>query len=471
MEIHDKKYLGWGIMGTPDGFQSCTGGGIEQEMHLASHWDLPSEIAKVLPNPESGVRDPLFRFTSYKTEENYVHAFAGYVSIKQMRSHRSGTFLGAFIESLDSQFSPNSSEMLIKSLFTLLKKQYHSFVDSNESVYKEELRNKTCPINSDEFINGIYINPKFCFESHKKILIYCNYNDFYDLVKFILETRLFAFYSDVYFTYSDEINKNIKEISGLDIVILDFYSLKSVFPCFLDISYLAMSSFNDNLNIKKNYQNELNKICENYKLSLREEIENINQTTIKKISSLENEVKENQEYILNLENSLEDYSKLSNLIKIITLNVNEYQGTDVGRKIITQDLVEENKNLKNRCDSLSKQNHDIRNKYDKDVEHLNREVKLSKKTKPITYVLAFLSIAFGLAFLILSAIYYFDDTSDKLIKINSELEIERNNNINLKENMSNLDKQLQQLNGDQERTDILNKCLMEKGDKKKCSKD
>ena len=136
--------IAWGLIGSSNGLQTSVAG-IDLQLKQATIFDLPSNIAVVLPSPETQERIPLYCVSRVNVGQYQLNAIAQYVSVKQQGSHRSGTFFGSFIYSANSTFRENSAAYLRQSLFGLSKYQLDNFIDTNTNAYKTDIKDKVCP--------------------------------------------------------------------------------------------------------------------------------------------------------------------------------------------------------------------------------------------------------------------------------------------------------------------------------------
>ena len=209
--------IAWGLIGSSNGLQTSVAG-IDLQLKQATIFDLPSNIAVVLPSPETQERIPLYCVSRVKVGQYQLNAIAQYVSVKQQGSHRSGTFFGSFIYSANSTFRENSAAYLRQSLFGLSKYQLDNFIDTNTNAYKTDIKDKVCPklSNFEIIVDSLQATQASILSKSNETIIFIDASNIEqgeeETLSLILSSGLNNFYDHIYFSESKNICNKFKQI-------------------------------------------------------------------------------------------------------------------------------------------------------------------------------------------------------------------------------------------------------------------
>lgn len=211
--------IAWGLIGSSNGLQTSVAG-IDLQLKQATIFDLPSNIAVVLPSPETQERIPLYCVSRVKVGQYQLNAIAQYVSVKQQGSHRSGTFFGSFIYSANSTFRENSAAYLRQSLFGLSKYQLDNFIDANTNAYKTDIKDKACPrlSNFEIIVDALQAAQASILSQSNETIIFIDASNIEqgeeETLSLILSLGLNNFHDHIYFSESKNICNKFKQIDA-----------------------------------------------------------------------------------------------------------------------------------------------------------------------------------------------------------------------------------------------------------------
>lgn len=205
--------ISYGFIGCSSGYQVSTMG-IDKELGIAYQYlDLPSDVSSSLPNPNDRDLSPLFCLAQFEEKGYQVLTFTEYHSIKQIGTDRPGTFLGAFIESVNSQFSENAGDTLLETLKNLCSEQYKKFVDPQQNRYKDNINNQPLPKIDLSLLSNHLTKRNFAIPREQKSLyIHCPSDKFFEKVfRLIMAENLLTYFSKIYFSASQTIKNGFKD--------------------------------------------------------------------------------------------------------------------------------------------------------------------------------------------------------------------------------------------------------------------
>lgn len=211
--------IAWGLIGSSNGLQTSVAG-IDLQLKQATIFDLPSNIAVVLPSPETQERIPLYCVSRVKVGQYQLNAIAQYVSVKQQGSHRSGTFFGSFIYSANSTFREDSATYLRQSLFGLSKYQLDNFIDANTNAYKTDIKDKACPklSNFEIIVDALQAAQASILSQSNETIIFIDASNIEqgeeETLSLILSLGLNNFHDHIYFSESKNICNKFKQIDA-----------------------------------------------------------------------------------------------------------------------------------------------------------------------------------------------------------------------------------------------------------------
>ena len=274
--------IAWGLIGSSNGLQTSVAG-IDLQLKQATIFDLPSNIAVVLPSPETQERIPLYCVSRVKVGQYQLNAIAQYVSVKQQGSHRSGTFFGSFIYSANSTFRENSAAYLRQSLLGLSKYQLDNFIDTNTNAYKTDIKDKVCPklSNFEIIVDSLQATQASILSKSNETIIFIDASNIEqgeeETLSLILSSGLNNFHDHIYFSESKNICNKFKQIDAIYFTFEQISKLKGVYKELL-------VTFNNEKNKVKKCEIEkedVKKELSSYKLQFNAKLEqNINQVKV-----------------------------------------------------------------------------------------------------------------------------------------------------------------------------------------------
>ena len=259
-EQNFKQYLGWGLVGTPAGRQ-FTSDGIDEQLKLGkTAFELAQDLGGCLPSPKSDDNEPLYTLVNRIEQNATILGFAEYFSIYEQGQSRAGTYFGSFIETANASFSPNSIKDIFSGLRQLSIYQMTHFIDNEKKAYHTSITGKTfeAPKALDKIQlvapvkNSITKTPPSDF-----LFIHCQKDEALKVAEYLIASGLYYQYKDIFFTESEHISAQVRQMKRLQISSSQLFSLDVfVSPYKSEIHYLH--SYIQELN--KKYQDVINEI-------------------------------------------------------------------------------------------------------------------------------------------------------------------------------------------------------------------
>ena len=259
-EQNFKQYLGWGLVGTPAGRQ-FTSDGIDEQLKLGkTAFELAQDLGGCLPSPKSDDNEPLYALVSRIEQNATILGFAEYFSIYEQGQSRAGTYFGSFIETANASFSPNSIKDIFSGLRQLSIYQITHFIDNEKKAYHTSITGKTfeAPKALDKIQlvapvkNSITKTPPSDF-----LFIHCQKDEALKVAEYLIASGLYYQYKDIFFTESEHISAQVRQMKRLQISSSQLFSLDVfVSPYKSEIHYLH--SYIQELS--KKYQDAINEI-------------------------------------------------------------------------------------------------------------------------------------------------------------------------------------------------------------------
>ena len=259
-EQNFKQYLGWGLVGTPAGRQ-FTSDGIDKQLKLGkTAFELAQDLGGCLPSPKSDDNEPLYALVSRIEQNATIWGFAEYFSIYEQGQSRAGTYFGSFIETANASFSPNSIKDIFSGLRQLSIYQTTHFIDNEKKAYHTSITGKTfeAPKALDKIQlvapvkNSITKTPPSDF-----LFIHCQKDEALKVAEYLIASGLYYQYKDIFFTESEHISAQVRQMKRLQISSSQLFSLDVfVSPYKSEIHYLR----SDIQELSKKYQDAINKI-------------------------------------------------------------------------------------------------------------------------------------------------------------------------------------------------------------------
>lgn len=259
-EQNFKQYLGWGLVGTPAGRQ-FTSDGIDEQLKLGkTAFELAQDLGGCLPSPKSDDNEPLYALVSRIEQNATILGFAEYFSIYEQGQSRAGTYFGSFIETANASFSPNSIKDIFSGLRQLSIYQTTHFIDNEKKAYHTSITGKTfeAPKALDKIQlvapvkNSITKTPPSDF-----LFIHCQKDEALKVAEYLIASGLYYQYKDIFFTESEHISAQVRQMKRLQISSSQLFSLDVfISPYKSEIHYLH--SYIQELS--KKYQDAINEI-------------------------------------------------------------------------------------------------------------------------------------------------------------------------------------------------------------------
>ena len=241
-EQNFKQYLGWGLVGTPAGRQ-FTSDGIDEQLKLGkTAFELAQDLGGCLPSPKSDDNEPLYALVSRIEQNATIWGFAEYFSIYEQGQSRAGTYFGSFIETANASFSPNSIKDIFSGLRQLSIYQMTHFIDNEKKAYHTSITGKTfeAPKALDKIQlvapvkNSITKTPPSDF-----LFIHCQKDEALKVAEYLIASGLYYQYKDIFFTESEHISAQVRQMKRLQISSSQLFSLDVfVSPYKSEIHYL-----------------------------------------------------------------------------------------------------------------------------------------------------------------------------------------------------------------------------------------
>ena len=255
-----KQYLGWGLVGTPAGRQ-FTSDGIDEQLKLGkTAFELAQDLGGCLPSPKSDDNEPLYALVSRIEQNATILGFAEYFSIYEQGQSRAGTYFGSFIETANASFSPNSIKDIFSGLRQLSIYQTTHFIDNEKKAYHTSITGKTfeAPKALDKIQLVAPVKNSITKTSPSDFLfIHCQKDEALKVAEYLIASGLYYQYKDIFFTESEHISAQVRQMKRLQISSSQLFSLDVfISPYKSEIHYLH--SYIQELS--KKYQDAINEI-------------------------------------------------------------------------------------------------------------------------------------------------------------------------------------------------------------------
>ena len=259
-EQNFKQYLGWGLVGTPAGRQ-FTSDGIDEQLKLGkTAFELAQDLGGCLPSPKSDDNEPLYALVSRIEQNATIWGFAEYFSIYEQGQSRAGTYFGSFIETAHASFSPNSIKDIFSGLRQLSIYQTTHFIDNEKKAYHTSITGKTfeAPKALDKIQLVAPVKNSITKTSPSDFLfIHCQKDEALKVAEYLIASGLYYQYKDIFFTESEHISAQVRQMKRLQISSSQLFSLDVfISPYKSEIHYLH--SYIQELS--KKYQDAINEI-------------------------------------------------------------------------------------------------------------------------------------------------------------------------------------------------------------------
>ncbi|WP_273396385.1 coiled-coil domain-containing protein [Actinobacillus porcinus] len=215
MTENNKKHLGWGLVGTPNGRQ-YTSDGIDKQLNLGKIFELGQELGGCLPDPKLGDFTPLYALQYRYVNNIPVLGFAEYISINERGQSRSGTYFGSFIEVAGASFGVDSISTIFGALRELSIYQTKNFIDIENKVYHSSINGRTFDAPHsllDKIAAQLQAMPTNYLTQNsqsKDLFIHCNAEQAKIVAAKLLEEQLFYNYQNIFFSENEHISRQIQ---------------------------------------------------------------------------------------------------------------------------------------------------------------------------------------------------------------------------------------------------------------------
>lgn len=211
----NKKYLGWGLVGTPSGRQ-YTSDGIDKELNVGKNFELGQMLGGCLPTPMANDPDPdsLYCLKSQFAGDNYVLGFALYFSVKEKNQTRAGTYFGGFVETVNSSFGVSSVREVLSAVYDLALYQYEHFIDKNKMEYHTNINGVAFEA-PHEKLNKIAEQLQQLDRSLRStkpadsLFIHCEKGQVVLVAEKLIESGIYRQFKDIYFSESKYISEQV----------------------------------------------------------------------------------------------------------------------------------------------------------------------------------------------------------------------------------------------------------------------
>lgn len=241
-EQNFKQYLGWGLVGTPAGRQ-YTSDGIDKQFNLGkTAFELAQDLGGCLPSPKEGSDIPLYALISRSESNNFILGFAEYFSIYEQGQSRAGTYFGSFIETVNALFTSNSLKEVFSGLRQLSIYQTQHFIDQEKSAYHTGISGRS--FETPSVLDKIQLQglpQSFVTKTSPAdfLFIHCQQGEAILVAEKLLTTGLYYQYKDIFFSESELISAQIRQMKRLQISSAQLFNLDDfISPYKSEISYL-----------------------------------------------------------------------------------------------------------------------------------------------------------------------------------------------------------------------------------------
>ncbi|URL06968.1 hypothetical protein L4F92_02315 [Avibacterium sp. 21-595] len=390
--VENRKFVGFGIVGAPKGRQ-YSNAGADKEIHFAKYFDLSQIYGGALPSPKTDQLSTTLYYLTYQgiTNGQKVLGIAEYYSVGEMGQSRPGSYLGSFVEAINTRFT--SAESIFSALDKMNQYQIMNFIDRQEISYNaliDDVDFISPETELDTIANSLQKlrTPSISVTFKDDLYIYLsNDRECIDILNIILEKDLYYIYNNIYFSSSDEIYERLKNKKKGIKIISSSSLLSSTVSFSNELSTLYQQEI---LQLKQKYQHQLEyqrKILEVEKESEISAIMNDNDRIGRQLQEAEANLRMQAEYFQNnktLVNFAEDMVKVfsQNKENISLIDLNELPTIQSDRNLY-QDLIE-------RFDKVN------RNIKELDFHYIMQKPKEVRKESIFTWMFFVLSLIFAI---------------------------------------------------------------------------
>ena len=209
----NKKYLGWGLVGTPSGRQ-YTGDGIDKELNVGKNFELGQMLGGCLPAPMANDPKPLYCLKSQLVGDHYVLGFALYFSVKEKNQNRAGTYFGGFVETVNSSFGVSSIREVLSAVYDLALYQYKHFIDKDKMEYHTNINGVVFEAPQEKLSKiAEQLQPLDSGLRSAKpadsLFIHCEKGQAVLVAEKLIESGIYRQFKDIYFSESKYISEQV----------------------------------------------------------------------------------------------------------------------------------------------------------------------------------------------------------------------------------------------------------------------
>lgn len=292
--VENRKYLGFGIIGAAKGRQYSSAG-VDKQVKFAEHFDLNQIYGGVLPpHQEDQLKTVLYRLTYKETAQGKILGIVEYRSAGEMGQTRPGSYLGAFIESVQTKFTAQNA--LFSALFKMSQYQFNHFIDKKEVRYNAIIDGQ--PFDApeaelDEIANQLQsLGRKFTLPSKiEDLYIYLNSNnELVTVLDTLLENNLFYLYENIYFSTSQYIYKKLKASNRQGIKLISSSQLDKLVTSFYQEERKNLLTENQKINGDFiNFQQQYQSLISQKEQEIRKHYEYIGTEKMKQLEQEKNQ--------------------------------------------------------------------------------------------------------------------------------------------------------------------------------------
>lgn len=396
--VENRKYLGFGIIGAAKGRQYSSAG-VDKQVKFAEHFDLNQIYGGVLPpHQEDQLNSVLYRLTYKETAQGKILGIAEYRSAGEMGQTRPGSYLGAFIESVQTKFTAQNA--LFSALFKMSQYQFNHFIDKKEVRYNAMIDGQ--PFDApeaelDEIANQLQsLGRKFTLLSKTEDLYIFlrSDNELVIVLDTLLENNLFYLYENIYFSTSQYIYKKLKASNRQGIKLIFSSELDKLVTHFYQEDRKNLLTENqkingDFINFQQQYQSLISQkeqeIRKHYEYIGTEKMKQLEQEKNQEIMQWQNDNTQLRSHIekqndklsqtqANLANAEGRANFADEIIKVIAQNKSLFQELDIQNlpnikteKDILNEISSLKKDVLDKTSDTGKNIRDIMNKMPKEI--------------------------------------------------------------------------------------------------------
>ncbi|OOR91313.1 hypothetical protein B0181_03120 [Moraxella caviae] len=312
-----EQYVGYGMIGTPDGFQnSCAG--AREIIDLVQQRDLTGEGARSFHSEgffaESDSLPTLYCMQQqYNEQIGWIDSIAQYHPFRQKGSYRSDTYLGAFIGVANASLGQANSQRIFEVLKSLVMHQLGNFVDFGNKAYTKNLAGNSCP--PVDLKGWEYVSTNSVINSGDKELFIplAVDEDKQQVFKLLQAGRYTERYSKVYFSSHSKIIAHFQKIPSVDK--RSIAELRVFAEDAQVYMLMAVNSQIEKQQLENEHQRKLRQVRDECQMQTEQKLYNANLDSKKQIDALNNHCNQLENEKNELNDKLQQYQYLANMNK------------------------------------------------------------------------------------------------------------------------------------------------------------